>query len=411
MEKLSEQQQDIALWRYGIISPLLHRGVNDRLMQEALTDLACKNYRHPSGESMTFSPETLRKWLYRYARHGLPGLADKQRSDKGRYQIPDNLVEALIALRKDHPRWTLARILKDLLATGQWNGTRPSRSALYRFASARNLHRDPHLETVTARRSFAFDRFGQLWVADFLHGPKLWIGKKKKKTYLHLILDDCSRFVVHAGFYASETVEPLICDLMEASKRFGLPQRFYTDNGAAYSSRHLKMVCARCGIQLVHTPPYVPQGRGKVERAFRTIRDQFLSGVKFSGLAHINREFNHWLARYHEGIHSALGCSPRQKRLEAGSVCRPLPPAVDADALFRMEKRCRVYSNGTVRLKNNIYEVPGCLPGSRTTIYYVPWEPHVVYFGDDMQRACPVNLQSNARRFDNPGLRRRRAAS
>ncbi len=248
------------------------------------------------------------------------GIVDKQRADKGRDQIPEKLVEALIALRKEHPRWTLASILRDLLATGQWNGTSPSRSALYRFAAARNLHRDPHLETVTARRSFAFDRFGQLWVADFLHSPKLWIGKKKKKTYLHPILDDCTRFVVHSGFYASETVEPLICDLMEASKRFGLPQRFYTDIGAAYSSRYLKMVCARCGIQLVHTPPYVPYGRGKAERVFRTIRDQFLSGIKPSGPARINREFTHWLACYHESIHSALGCSLRQNGLRQ-AVC------------------------------------------------------------------------------------------
>ncbi len=64
MEKLSEQQQDIALWRYGVISPLLHREINDRLMHEALTDPACKNYRHPSGESIPFSLETLRKRLY-----------------------------------------------------------------------------------------------------------------------------------------------------------------------------------------------------------------------------------------------------------------------------------------------------------------------------------------------------------
>jgi len=103
-------------------------------------------------------------------------------------------------------------------------------------------------------------------MADFLHGPKLIAGKKKKKTYLHVILDDSSRFIVHGGFYLTESVEPLINDLMGAVRRFGIPQHFYTDNGAAYSSRHLKIICARNGIDLVHTPPYRPQGRGKVER-------------------------------------------------------------------------------------------------------------------------------------------------
>jgi transposase InsO family protein len=110
-------------------------------------------------------------------------------------------------------------------------------------------------------------------MADYLHGPKLFHGRKKQKTYLHVILDDSSRFIVGGGFYLTESVEPLIHDLVGAVRRFGIPQRFYTDNGAAYASRHLKLLCARNGIILVHTPPYKPQGRGKVERLFRTVRD------------------------------------------------------------------------------------------------------------------------------------------
>lgn len=408
MNNPPEEKQDIALWRYGIISPLLHRGVNDRLMHEALQDLAEKNYRHPSGTIVTFSPETIRKWLYRYIQTGLQGLSDKERADKGRHHIPEELAKELFVLRQEHPRWTLARMIKELFVKGIWNGIRPSRSAIYRFAAAKNLQRDPHRTPQQDHKSFAFEHFGQLWVADFLHGPKLWIGKKKQKTYLHVIIDDCSRFIVHGGFYTSESVEPLIWDLMEASKRFGLPQRFYTDNGAAYASRHLKMVCARCGIHLVHTPPYVPQGRGKVERFFRSVRDQFLCETRFKTLDEINREFSAWLARYHEGIHSSLGCSPLQKRLQVDNLCRPLTPAMDAEALFRMERRCRVYSNGTVRLKKLTYEVPGSLPGSRVTIYYMPWEPGIIYYGDTMERARLLDLHGNARRFDNPGRRERR---
>jgi transposase InsO family protein len=109
-------------------------------------------------------------------------------------------------------------------------------------------------------RPLAFDHFGQLWVADFLHGPKLYHGRKKKKTYLHVILDDSSRFIVAGRFYLTESVEPLIYDLMGAVRRFGLPQRFYTDNGAAYASRHLKILCARNAVDLVHTPPYNGHG-------------------------------------------------------------------------------------------------------------------------------------------------------
>jgi len=88
--------------------------------------------------------------------------------------------------------------------------------------------------------------------------------------------------------------------------------------------------------------PFVPQGRGKVERFFRTVRDQFLCD-KFKTVEQINNAFNIWVGRYHETLHSSLKCSPLQKRLQSKNVCRTLSPSIDIEALFRMEKRCRVY--------------------------------------------------------------------
>ena len=298
MNEQNDKNLALALWRYGIISPLLHRDANEQAAGEVLDLASWNSYVHPNGSHVTLSAETLRKWLYRYLHRGLPGLMGKTRSDKGKHKIPDDITSAMAAMRVEHPRWTIARMIRQLSETGKWNGRTPSRSAIYRFAKACNLQRDPHINPEQAR-PFAFDHFGQLWMADFLHGPKLFTGKKKRKTYLHVILDDSTRFIVHGGFYLTESVEPLIYDFMGAVRRFGIPQRFYTDNGAAYSSRHLKILCARSAINLVHTPPYKPQGRGKVERIFRTIRDQFLCD-KFKTIKQVNDAFKLWISRYHE---------------------------------------------------------------------------------------------------------------
>ena len=228
---------DLALWRYGIISPLLHRQANETQVGELLDHLAGQNYVRPDGAIVTLSAETIRKWLYRYNRGGLPALGNKQRSDKGRYDVPAVLSEAIHRLRQEHPGWTLALILKELMDSGLWNGLSPSRSTMYRFASARNLRRDPDVERSQACRSFSFTKFGQLWTADFLHGPRLKLGKQKKKTYLHAIMDDASRYVVGAGFYHNENLESLIGELMKACRTFGLPQRLYTDNVNLYIIR------------------------------------------------------------------------------------------------------------------------------------------------------------------------------
>ena len=159
---------DLALWRFGIISPLLHREANNSSLREALSQMARQSYVHPDGKTIELSPETIRKWLYRFNTGGLPALANKERSDKGRYDLPDNLVEIIFELRKHHPRWTLALLLSELIKSGHWDGRKPSRSSLYRFAKAGNLMRNPHLETVLQHRSFAFEKFGQLWITDFI---------------------------------------------------------------------------------------------------------------------------------------------------------------------------------------------------------------------------------------------------
>ena len=401
MIEQNDEKFELGLWRYGIISPLLHRDANSLPTGELLDLASWQRYVHPNGSHITLSAETIRKWLYRYIGGGLPALTGQTRSDKGKHQIPDNIAYAMVTIRKEHPRWTIARIIKELGQTGKWNGHNPSRSSIYRFAKAHNLQRDPHIHPEVNVRPFAFDHFGQLWVADFLHGPKLFKDRKKRKTYLHVILDDSSRFIVHGGFYLTESVEPLIYDLMGAVRRFGIPQRFYTDNGSAYVSRHLKILCARNGIDLVHTPPFVPQGRGKVERFFRTVRDQFLCD-KFKTVKQVNDAFKIWVGRYHETLHSSLKCSPLQKRLQSKNVCRSLGPSIDIEALFRMERRCRVYNDCTIQFKKIRYEVPGCLPGSRVTIYYMPWDRTCIYYGDEMKKARILDLSANARRFEHP---------
>jgi putative transposase len=102
-------------------------------------------------------------------------------------------------------------------------------------------------------------------------------------------------------------ISPLL-HLKQAVRRHGIPQRFYTDNGPCYASRHLKNVCGRLGMQLIHTPPYRPQGRGKLERFFRTVRDQFLAVNSAKSLEQLNIDFHKWAEQYHQRRHSSLGC-------------------------------------------------------------------------------------------------------
>ena len=400
-----DRQMDLALWRYGIISPLLHRDANDVQLFEMLAVISQNSYIHPhDGRYVTLSAEAIRKWLYRFNHGGLESLCDKERSDKGKNDVPAAIAEEMIELRQAHPRWTLALILRELVALKLWDETRPSRSTLYRFARNNNLMRDAHLITIEVVRPFEFDKFGEMWIGDFMHGPKLYEGKKKCKSFLHVIIDDCTRYVVSGRFYSAESTQSLIIELMIAVRRHGIPYRLYTDNGSAYNSRHLQTVCANLSMEQPHTPARRPQGRSKVERFFRTVRDQFLAKQHYKTFDEINTAFIDYLNEYHHRIHSTLECSPMQKRMGVESVCKPVPEVADIESLFRLKRRCRVYNDGTIRLQKMAFEVPGCLPGQRVTIYYMPWDLTRIYYGDDLKLAKPVDLTANAHRFKNPNF-------
>jgi len=391
---------ELAVWRYGIISILLHRNEEETL-EEALIGLADRQYRKPDGRFVSYSPETLRKWFYRYRNGGLPALNDTPRKDTGTHgSVPKLISDRLFELRSKHPRWRLSRMLGELIRENLWNMKSPARSTLYRFSQTANLHRDPHLSVHVPARPFEYEFFGQLWMADFLHGPKIREKGNKRKTYLHAIMDDATRYVVHTGFFTSESTEIMMTELMASIRTHGKPIRFYTDNGACYASKHLKFACANLGIHLIHTPPGKPRGRGKVERFFRSVRDQFLDGENPPAhtLEGLNKAFMEWVSSYHKRIHSSLGVSPLQKRLSHQSACNPLPEAVEIEPLFRMKRRCKVYLNNTVRLKRGIYEVMDALPGQRVDVWFMPWNLDMVWYGPEMKPAKPVDLKQNAHR-------------
>src|ERR671928_48266 len=160
---------------------------------------------------------------------------------------------------------------------------------------------------------FEADRCNELWVGDALHGPVV----AGRKSYLFCFLDDRSRAVMAARFgYAEDTVR-LAAALRPALAARGVPEAVYVDNGSAFVDSWLLRACATLGIKLTHSTPGRPQGRGKIERFFRSVREQFLVELtdtrtaEIADLAELNRLFTAWVETvYHTTIHSETGTAP-----------------------------------------------------------------------------------------------------
>jgi len=405
--KQYQQTLSLDLWRLSIIGDLIHRHPDDgRTLAERLAELAGKTWVRPDGTTCHVCAETIRKWHSHFQAGGLAALDDRRACSGTR--IPEKLGNDLIKLRQENPHWTVMLITEELHKTGVWNGRQPCLASLYRWCKAKGLLRSGQAGVLSGK-AFEFTAFGALLLSDFLHGPKVNVGGRKRKTYLLAILDDASRFVVSAKFHLSEGIEPLIIDLRQVLLRFGVPQQFYSDNGSAFRSRILHQVGARLGIAMPHTPPYQPQGRGKIERFFRTVRERFLARNTARTLEQLNLDLQEWVAEYHQAPHAGIGGeTPLDKRLRIESLCRSLPETANIDALFMQSRRVRLYKDGTFRLQNRLFEAPKAnheqqssnRSPRRIEIFFQPWDLSKVFYGQERWPARLLDKHANARRFE-----------
>ncbi len=184
--------------------------------------------------------------------------------------------------------------------------------------------------------------------------------------------------------------------------------RDFVDHGSAFVSTQTQRILDTLGILLVHSRVGIPRGRGKVERFFRTVREQFLRPLdptSLTGLEDLDSRFHSWLeSEYHRSPHSGLnGKSPLEAWVEKARHIVPLPAEVDLDRLFLYEARRLVYLDSTVTLEGVLYEVPSTLNGERTKLLYDPSVPPqrrrliVVHDGKDYAEARPVDSYANTR--------------
>jgi len=211
-----------------------------------------------------------------------------------------------------------------------------------------------------------------------MHGPSVAVeGKRKRKTYLISFIDDATRVIPYAAFALGENVGCFLPVFEQAVRRRGICKRLYVDNGSAYRSHHLSLVCAKLGVTLIHARPYKPQGKGKQERWHREVRRQCLGTLSehdTTSLEALNRKLWGWIeGEYHHAPHKGLGGeTPIDRWARVSDEVRLPEPGVDLGALFLFEEKRKVHKDRTVSLRGLVYEVDAALVGETVTLRFDP---------------------------------------
>jgi putative transposase len=365
--------RETGLFRYSLVQELAEPGLSLAERGWRAREMAGRAHEGPGGRRVTVSYSTLTRWRRAYEQGGFDALVPSPRQPSPR--TPAEVLALAEALKREKPRRTAAQVRRILQVTSGWAPSDRTLQRLFERLELTGPAPGPEEEQQRALGRFECGRPNQMWTGDTLHGPVIG----GKKSYLFAFIDDHSRAVMGARWAHHDDVVRMAAAFRPALQARGVPQAVYLDNGSAFVDAWLLRGCAVLGIRLIHSRPGKPEGRGKIERFFRTVRDQFLveigDGAAVPGLAEMNRLFQAWLeTTYHQAAHSETGQTPAARWGKATPGERAVPePALLREAFLWSERR-KADKTALVSLHGNAYQVDAWLAGRTVELLFDPFD-------------------------------------
>jgi len=381
-------------------------------------------FHDEDGQPRRFTWRTIQTWWYYYRRHGI--TENPVRSDKGTHRklSPEDVLAAIEMTLpsfhttasgygkrsgKNRPRpLNIQALYRACIEQGHLRRDRIAPNTFRRIVNRYDLLKPDTAESPRRRLAFAKAHANDLWQTDTLHGPWLRFRREDKPVQVFLIafIDDASRVITHGEFHTADDTENLISTFQTALYKRGVPKAVYADNGSNYSSKEFAQICTRLGAVLIHTPVRDGASKGKIERFFRTVRDQFLvrdlGGV--TSLQELNDLFIRWVEdTYHTREHTTLGMRPIDRfGLDLGRIRHLQQCGFNAELFFLQTTR-RVRTDNTFQFRNVRYEAPRDLRGKTVEVRYSrftngPPDPVLYLDGERLGTATPVNYIDNDRK-------------
>lgn len=329
------------------------------------------------------SPKTGYKWVQRYHDGGLPNLMDRSRAPHSRpYALRDEIVEAVVALRRKRPTWG-PRKLKASLEREKPKLAWPAPSTIGEILSRHGLiePRKRRQRTPVSTHPLALASApNDIWCVDYKGKFRI------ERRYCHpfTMTDARTRFVLACTDTGSESYEPTRTVCEWAFREYGLPLRIRSDNGSPFATRavgglsQLSVWWVKLGILPERIDPGKPQQNGRHERMHGTLK---LEAVTTGSKAEVQQKaFDEWRADFNQSRpHEAL-----ENRVPADVYrpsSRPYPAAVgDPDYPDTLEIR-RVTNTGCIGIVNQQLNVGRVLRREAVGVEQIDDGRYQLWFG------------------------------
>ena len=372
----SEKQQEIALMRYGAIAPLIACLDENYPSKTAFyTEISAKGLVGPDGRVHHYAPATIEKWYLDYQNHGFDALVPKGRSDAGMSRkLDDELQERIRYFKMNYPRMSAAAIYRQLRADGSIINGQVSESTVCRFVNQiqNELRQTPNRDM----RRYERPHINEVWCGDSSVGPRFTDADgKKHRIYIIALIDDASRFITGIDIFYNDTFVNLMSVMKSAVSKYGRPKVLNFDNGKSYKNKQMELLAARIGTTLSYCQPYTPTGKAKIERWFRTMKDQWMAGLDmrdFHSLDELRGSLHAYVQKYNQSPHSSLhGMSPQDRFFsEPEQIRRLSSDEIEKDFLLEIERR--VSADCVIVIDQIEYEVDCRFARQRIRLRYSP---------------------------------------
>lgn len=371
-----EKKQAIALMRYSAIAPLI-TGLSDDY--ESLTaffnNASVKGVIHPDGTVKHYAPGTIEKWYRNYKEAGFDALIPTGRVDQGKpRKLDDDLQEQIRYLKANYPRMSASAIYRQLRDNGSIKNGEVSESTVNRYINLIAVQ----MKTTTNQDMRRYERahINEVWCGDSSVGPYLKTSDgKKHKVYIIALIDDASRFIVGIDVFFNDNFVNLMSVMKSAVAKYGRPGMFNFDNGSSFKNKQMELLAARIGSVVHYDQPYTPTQKAKIERWFRTMKDQWLSSLDirdFHSLDELRGNLLAYVQNYNQTVHSSLkGLSPQDRFFSEPDRIRRLSDE-EIENSFLLELERRVSSDSVIVIDQVEYEVDYRFAKQRIKIRYSP---------------------------------------
>ncbi len=375
-----DQRLKVALFRHGVIAPLVCRRLEPDAQKRQRNEIAEQFFEYPDGSLRLVPERTVRHWLAKYKKFGFQGLFDEFRSDKGANKaISVEILKSAEEFRKEEPARSVSTIINLLKKSGK------DTNGLSERTMARRLTAIGATKKLLKKGAGSYQRWEQehandLWHGDTSHG--VWLRDpenpgKAKKTKFIVFIDDATRVCTHGEFYFDEQIPRLLDCFGKALLTHGRPCRLLFDNGSIYRSTTMATTCAELGREISFCRPRSPQGKGKVERFIKTVQDSFMveaDRAAVESLEALNAMFTGWLKEYHNRKHSQLHDQTPHERWSEDSkrISTVTQDEVRRALMQRVRRRINI-TTATVSIDGRDYQASQDLAGQDVE---VRWSVH-----------------------------------